>query len=128
SIVTVFLFAGPHNWVEFRYFLAKMPAHWGPLRSFFLLAIGGVIALSALFAAIPFVGEAMKWDAQSWGMASATWNSLLLIWLAALAVLRGREKLGRDWSWAVPIALALISVVWLIPQAWDLGLVYLHPL
>ena len=33
SIVTVFLFAGPHNWIEFRYFLSRMPAHWGPLRS-----------------------------------------------------------------------------------------------
>jgi len=26
SIVTVFLFAGPHNWLEFRYLLTRMPA------------------------------------------------------------------------------------------------------
>jgi hypothetical protein len=26
SIITVFLFAGPHNWMEFRYFLSRMPA------------------------------------------------------------------------------------------------------
>src|ERR1700710_2688266 len=90
SIVTVFLFAGPHNWVEFRYFLSKMPAHWGPLRGFFLLAIGGVLGLTALFAAIPFIGEAAKWSTTTWGMASATWNSLLLLWLAALVMLRGR--------------------------------------
>src|SRR3954466_5850593 len=43
SIVTVFLFAGPHNWLEFRYFLSKMPARWGPLRPYFLLAVGGVV-------------------------------------------------------------------------------------
>lgn len=30
SVVTVFLFAGPHNWLEFRYFLNRMPARWGP--------------------------------------------------------------------------------------------------
>jgi hypothetical protein len=128
SIVTVFLFAGPHNWVEVRYFLSKMPAHWGPLRGFFVLAIGGVLGLTALFAAIPFIGDAAKWNTATWGAASATWNSLLLLWLAALVVLRGRQKAGRDWSWAVPVALVLIAIVWLVPQTWDVGLVYLHPL
>src|SRR5947209_750694 len=49
SIVTVFLFAGPHNWIEFRYFVSRMPAHWGPLRGYFLLAIAGVVGLAALF-------------------------------------------------------------------------------
>jgi len=29
SIVTVFLFAGPHNWIEGRYFLERLPARWG---------------------------------------------------------------------------------------------------
>jgi hypothetical protein len=128
SIVTVFLFAGPHNWIEFRYFLSKMPAHWGPLRGFFILAIGGVLALSALFAVIPFIGKAANWNDQTWGMASSIWNSLLLIWLATLVVLRGKEKRGRDWSWAIPVSLALIALVWMLPQAWDIGLVYLHPL
>src|SRR5438067_4280991 len=28
SIATVFLFAGPHNWIEARYFLARTPARW----------------------------------------------------------------------------------------------------
>src|ERR1700753_36125 len=69
SIVTVFLFAGPHNWIEFRYFLSKMPAHWGPLRGFFLTAIGGVIVLTGLFAAIPFLGQAANWNVQTWGIA-----------------------------------------------------------
>ena len=29
SIVTVFLFAGPHNWFEARYFLMRLPARFG---------------------------------------------------------------------------------------------------
>ena len=33
SIVTVFLFAGPHNWIEARYFLTRLPARWGRLRT-----------------------------------------------------------------------------------------------
>src|SRR5918997_1691141 len=51
SVATVFLFSGPHNWMEFRYFLARMPARWGPLRGFFLLGIGGALALTVGFAA-----------------------------------------------------------------------------
>ena len=29
SIVTVFLFAGPHKWFELRYFLMRMPVRLG---------------------------------------------------------------------------------------------------
>ena len=32
SIVTVFLFAGPHNWFEARYFLMRLPARFGRSR------------------------------------------------------------------------------------------------
>lgn len=38
SIVTVFLFAGPHNWIELRYFMARLPGRLGPLRGFFIVA------------------------------------------------------------------------------------------
>ena len=46
SIVTVFLFAGPHNWFELRYFLARTPPRWGPLAPFFAIGIGGVLTPS----------------------------------------------------------------------------------
>src|SRR5438105_2557585 len=54
SIVTVFLFAGPHNWIEARYFLARLPARWGKLRGFFLFSFAGIFGLTAAFAALPF--------------------------------------------------------------------------
>src|SRR2546423_7396514 len=57
SIVTVFLFAGPHNWMEARYFLSQMPARWGPLRGFFLTAIFGAVGLTLLFAILPVLGR-----------------------------------------------------------------------
>jgi len=47
SIVTVFLFAGPHNWLELRYFLTRLPARWGRLRGFFLLGLSGAVGLTA---------------------------------------------------------------------------------
>lgn len=128
SIAIVFLFAGPHNWLECRYFLAKMPARWGPLRPFFSLAIGGVLVLTAAFVAMAVVGRRADWDRDAWMLASSVWASLLIGWVAVLTWLRGRQSPRRDWSWALPAGLAMIAFVWLFPAAWDLALVYLHPL
>ncbi|MGB7948618.1 MAG: hypothetical protein WCH75_13125, partial [Candidatus Binatia bacterium] len=55
SIFTVFLFAGPHNWIEVRYFLERLPARWGRLRNFFLLSSGGIVGLTIAYAALPWL-------------------------------------------------------------------------
>lgn len=128
SIVTVFLFAGPHNWMEFRYFLSKMPAHWGPMRRFFLTGIGGVIALSAIFIAYPILGRRFGWDAMSWNLASSGWNTLLILWIAILIRIHFTRRPNQISEWTWPAAFLLIAATWAWPQAWDLGLVYLHPL
>lgn len=128
SIVTVFLFAGPHNWIEFRYFLSQMPARWGPLRRYFLVAIGGVLCLAAIFITYPQLGRAYGWTGEQWLTASAGWNSLLVLWITALAIMRARQVAGRSWPWAAPVGLIVVAIVWLAPLAWDLVLVYLHPL
>src|SRR5258707_1999865 len=57
SIITVFLFAGPHNWLEARYFLTRLPARWGTLRPFFLVAFAGMVALTGFLAALPWLGD-----------------------------------------------------------------------
>src|ERR1700739_1650102 len=54
SIASVFLCAGPHNWVEARYFLSRLPARWGRLRSYFLFGFAGVVMLTVGFAGLPF--------------------------------------------------------------------------
>ena len=128
SIVTVFLFAGPHNWVELRYFLSRMPGRWGKLRGFFLFSFGGIFSLVAAFAALPWLGAALAWSETDWGTALAVWNSLLLAWIGVLIHLRSRQRPCRDWSWTVPVVFVVLALNWLSPQAWDLGLVYLHPL
>jgi hypothetical protein len=128
SIVTVFLFAGPHNWFELRYFLARLPARLGRSRNFFIVAGAGVAALLATYAVLPLLGEAWLWSDGAWTLAVGAWNSLLIFWLAALVWMRGRQSARRDWSWSVPVALALIGVNWLAPQMFSLALVYLHPL
>src|SRR5207248_6779002 len=53
SVLTVLLCAGPHNWMEARYFLGRLPARWGKLRGFFVLACAGALGLTAAFAALP---------------------------------------------------------------------------
>jgi hypothetical protein len=128
SIVTVFLFAGPHNWYEFRYFLSRMPARWGPRKGFYLLGIGGAVGLAGLFAAASLLVQAAAWSHEAWLTFSSVWNSLLVAWLAALLWLRGKESKGGDLTWVWAAALALCAVAWLFPAQWDLGLVYLHPL
>jgi hypothetical protein len=128
SIVTVFLFAGPHNWFEFRYFLTRMPARWGPRRTFFLLGILGAFGLTALFLAYTWIGLALGFSHNTWLNVSAAWNTALAVWIAAMLHLRGRERPDRDWSWCWMLAFLAASAGWLAPMEFAVALVYLHPL
>jgi hypothetical protein len=128
SIVTVFLFAGPHNWFELRYFLARLPARLGRSRSFFVVAFTGIASLLAAYALLPTLARVWLWNDGAWTLAVGVWNSLLVLWLAALVWMRGRQSARRDWSWSFAAACALIAVNWLAPHLFSLSLVYLHPL
>src|SRR4051812_33003573 len=128
SIVTVFLFAGPHNWIEARYFLARLPARWGKLRGFFVLSFAGIFGLTAAFATMSVLGSAWEGSRDLLLIAYGTWNTLHVLWIAALMHLRGRQAPRRDWSWSWSIAFALAALAWMAPALWGLGLVYLHPL
>ena len=128
SIVTVFLFAGPHNWMEGRYLMSRMPARWGLLRPYFLTGIAGVIGLTAAFAALPAVARWQNWSDEQWLTGLAAWNTGLVVWLSALVWMRSRQNPRRDWNWVFPIGGAIVALAWLSPQEWDLALVYLHPL
>ena len=128
SIVTVFLFAGPHNWIELRYFMARMPGRWGRLRPYFLFSFAGILGLTASFAALSWLGQASILDRDDCLTGIAVWNTLLIFWLMVLIQMRSRQRPRRDWFWTLPVAFALLAVNWLTPLAWDLGLVYLHPL
>lgn len=128
SIVTVFLFAGPHNWLEFRYFLTRVPGRLGKLRSFFVLAFVGIVGLTAGFCALLYLMEqgalAPFWVEYGFPV----WNSVLLLWIAVLVQMRSRQNPRRDWGWIWPVCLILIAVAWMLPWGFGLGLVYLHPL
>jgi hypothetical protein len=127
SIVTVFLFAGPHNWMELRYFMGRMPGRWGRLRTFFLCSFGGVLGLTGAFASLSWIAEGFDWNTADWTTALALWNTAFVLWIVTLIQMRSRQNPKRDWFWTLPVAFALIGVNWLSPWAWGLALVYLHP-
>jgi hypothetical protein len=132
AIVSVFIFAGPHNWFEARFFLTQMPARWGPLRSYFMIGIGGVVVLSLMFVSIPIVGRALSMPFAYWTFAANVWLSMIVVWVAVLIHLRGRQKNSvtpaRDFSFVYAIGLLAIAAMWMVPLPWELALVYLHPL
>lgn len=128
SVVTVFLFAGPHNWFELRYFLTRLPVRFGKSRNFFLTAFAGIGFLTISYIALPVLYSFNLFPDHLWPTMLASWNSLLLLWIGVLVWLRGKNKLRRNWSLALPVAFGLCALNWLAPEFFSLGIVYLHPL
>lgn len=132
SIVTVFLFAGPHNWFELRYFLMRLPVRFGRSRNFFMVAFAGIGFLTISYLSLPALYYAGVWSGNNWIALIGAWNTLLLMWIAALVWLRGNQYRRGYWTmvgkWAWPVAFALCSLNWLAPEIFSLAIVYLHPL
>src|SRR6266566_5660944 len=81
SIVTVFLFAGPHNWFEARYFLMRLPARFGRSRNFFIVAFAGIGLLTLAYVSLPALYYANIWSGANWPNAIAIWNTLMILWI-----------------------------------------------
>jgi hypothetical protein len=117
SIWAVLLFAGPHNWMEARYLLSRLPARFGPLRTFFTIGFGGVLVLAAGF-----------WTLSWQGSIPSLWHSTLAAWTGALLILRRRELPASDWFGVLPPICLWLAAAWLVPSALDIAIVYAHPL
>ena len=129
SVTTVFVFAGPHNWAELRFFITRLPARLGRSRGFFALAAAGVLGLTVAYAALTFVADSGVWGEGGWYAATALWNSAAVAWVVGLVAVRGRTmSRGDRWVWALPVGCALVGLSWLAPQGFALALVYVHPL
>ena len=128
SIATLFVFAGPHNWFELRYFLMRLPVRFGRSRNFFLTAFVGLAILTLTYVSLPLIHNALFLSEEAWSTIIASWNTLLLVWLALLVWLRGKQKARAKWTWLAPLGLALCSLNWLGPDFFSLAIVYVHPL
>lgn len=127
SIATIFLFAGVHNLMEFRYFAARMPVRWGRSRLYYSVGIGGVVVLTIAYLWLYFVSGNWLWSQASWAMFAAMWNTAFILWVGVLFYLRGKQRPKSDWGWAFPVVFFLAASAWIVPQYWSLALVYLHP-
>jgi hypothetical protein len=128
SILTVFLFAGPHNWFEARYFLMRLPVRFGRSRNFFIVAFAGIGLLTLTYVSLPLLYYRNIWSGANWTDAIAVWNTAMLLWIGALVLIRGKQRMNRDWFWIIPVACALCSLNWLGPELFSLAIVYIHPL
>ena len=128
SIVTVFLFAGPHNWFEFRYFLMRLPVRFGKSRNFFLTAFTGIGVLTVTYLLLPVAFRFGSFGEETWSIIIAGWNSLLLGWIGLLVWFRARQRRESDWSWFPAVVLAAGAFNWIAPIFFSLAIVYLHPL
>ncbi len=128
SIVAVFLCAGPHNWLEVRYFLNRLPGRFGPLAGFSWFGASGVVLLTAGFIGMSLGARYLSWTTPTITLVVALWNSSLILWLLALALWRKRIPPQRDWPWLVPASFGLLAFNWLSPYLVNLAVVYLHPL
>lgn len=127
SIATIFVFAGVHNFMEFRYFATRMPLRWGRSRLFYSVGIGGVIALAAAYLTLHFMSGEWLWSLESSTIVTGAWNTGFVLWLGLLFYLRGKQRPKSDWAWAFPAAFLLAALAWVVPQYWSLSLVYIHP-
>jgi hypothetical protein len=128
SVATVFLFAGPHNWAELRFFITRLPVRLGRSRLFFATAAAGVVGLTAAYAAFSLAPGGAAWGEDRWYLTLAVWNTVAVAWVVMLVAVRGRQTPRRRWEWALPAGCALVGLNWIAPQAFALALVYAHPL
>jgi hypothetical protein len=126
AIAIVFLFAGPHNWLEARYILGRLPARAGKLRGFFLLSLAGILGLTATYPLLPELAEKFE-HRLALGSVYALWNAAFLFWIAALVWMRSRTRPRFDGGLVWSAAFLIAAGVWLYPFALNFGLVYLHP-
>lgn len=127
SIATVFLFAGPHNWVEARYFLSRLPARFGKYKKFFLWSFAGIAALMIGYIALMCALQMKVINSTAGSALHQLWNSLFVLWIVRLIVLSGQWQADRDRGLALPFGLLAIAFALAFPAWFSLSLIYLHP-
>lgn len=126
-IAIVFLFAGPHNYFEARYFLTRLPARMGRLKTFFVLSTAGVIGLSVMLPLTARLPGWFGWPNQTGLWLIGLWNTLLVLWCTSLASMRSCQPPKKEWDYAWPVGLGVIGLTWLQPILLPVVLVFMHP-
>ncbi|HEY9730521.1 MAG TPA: hypothetical protein V6C89_01330 [Drouetiella sp.] len=128
SIATVFLFAGPHNWVEARYFLSRLPARFGKYKQFFSWSFGGIAVLMLGYIALMSGMSGGFFTATTSSIYFGAWNTLFILWIVRLIVLSGRWQEQSERGLALPFGFLAMAFALAFPAWFGLALVYLHPM
>lgn len=127
SVVIVVVFAGPHNWLEARYLLSKMPPRWGKLSPYFSVALGGVAFLAVSYMALVsayWLGATVRL-----GSLLHIWQILFAAWISLLLTLRARQRPAIGiCQYAGPVALGVFALALAWPELLSILMVFLHPL
>lgn len=126
STLTVFLFAGPHNWVELRYFLSRLPSRLGPLKPFFLSSFTGVIFLGLSYAGLLLACRYASLEASSATVFFQFWILAFHSWFCLLVATKNKMAVARKICF-LTLAAASILLSLQFPLHFGLALVYLHP-
>ncbi len=128
SIATVFLFAGPHNWVELRYFFSRLPARFGKFKQFFAWSFGGIALLMVGYISLTCALHFELLSSTTGGALWAAWNTAFVLWIVRLVVLSGQWRENCNRGLALPFGLLIVAFALIYPTWFALSLVYLHPL
>lgn len=126
SVTTVFLFAAPHNWMELRYCLSRLPSKVGPLKTFFVLSSIGLTLLFLSYVALVVSARTGMLTASSGMTLLSLWNMGLIGWCVALALAKWPAVRAR--SIAIACGAVLLALSLSNPRWFSLLLVYAHPL
>lgn len=119
TTLAVGFLAGPHNLMEARYLLGRLPRRAGKLRFFMGLSALGVLSIGCLSLYLAYTDNPYS---------LRIWATLLLLWVGSLLLLRSREHPRRNWPWVEPVVFLLCGWIWLSPVSFALSLVLFHPL
>lgn len=128
TLMIVFLFAGPHQWVELRYFVSRLPSRFRPVRKFFLASSAGFFLLVASYIALACLRYQGCLGKDSIYVAYACWHCAFMLWVVLLAYFRSRDNKRVRWLWLLPLAIGFCYLSWIGPWFSGLVLVYFHPL
>jgi hypothetical protein len=128
TLVSVFAFAGLHNWLELRLFLGRLPARLGPQASYLGISITGSAILSGSFILIRLAALSATWPYSSMLIASRIWTCALVLWVVWLLPSHQRRAMRED-PVVTGLALAgLCTLAWRNPGLINVALIYGHPL
>jgi hypothetical protein len=125
SIAAVFLFAAPHNWVELRYCISRLPSRFGPLAKFFATSFGGLGLLFLSYLTLVICARNGLIEQPQGIFLGGAWNLLLIGWVVALGCLRFNKRAITAKSVVIGLCVAAFSIT--APRWFALSLVYLHP-